>query len=194
MDNYLFKNAHDALVFAFNYSGQQFGRSLLNTTMAPVGSGKGLSGVDGAGQAGMIRAAVARMGRIPEAILTARFAPRTVIDELCSCPACDKKHPNREWTAAIEVLAQYLKENLLEGNYTSWDMRTQYIMRLFIDRNKNVTFDELASRNNVHKNTVVAHFKIVRSFFLGNTGWEHQTMSMIEDELIDIGMVGRTKK
>ncbi|MNV60944.1 hypothetical protein D3C71_1534330 [compost metagenome] len=55
----LFPRAHAALTFALNYSMQQYDRPLMNRIasgeltagMAP-GGGEGLSGLDGAGQAG----------------------------------------------------------------------------------------------------------------------------------------------
>lgn len=52
----LFRTPQAALVFAFNYSMQQQGRPLADRMASPAArTGKGLSGVDGAGQAGMIR-------------------------------------------------------------------------------------------------------------------------------------------
>lgn len=59
----MFKSAHAALVFALNYSMQQYDRPLINRIAAghTKESHKGLSGVDGAAQAGMIRAELARL-------------------------------------------------------------------------------------------------------------------------------------
>lgn len=52
----LFRTPQEALVFAFNYSMQQQGRPLMDRLASPAArTGKGLSGNDGAGQAGMIR-------------------------------------------------------------------------------------------------------------------------------------------
>ncbi|MBB6320574.1 hypothetical protein [Paraburkholderia tropica] len=52
----LFRTPQDALVFAFNYSMQRADRPLIDRLAAPAArTGKGLSGNDGAGQAGMIR-------------------------------------------------------------------------------------------------------------------------------------------
>lgn len=52
----LFRTPQAALVFAFNYSMQQQGRPLADRMASPAArTGKGLSGVDGAAQAGMIR-------------------------------------------------------------------------------------------------------------------------------------------
>ncbi|QGZ56739.1 hypothetical protein [Paraburkholderia acidiphila] len=52
----LFRTPQDALVFAFNYSMHGQGRPLVDRLAAPSPrTGKGLSGNDGAGQAGMVR-------------------------------------------------------------------------------------------------------------------------------------------
>ncbi|MFT0167499.1 hypothetical protein ACLKMY_00525 [Paraburkholderia mimosarum] len=52
----LFRTPQDALVFAFNYSMHGQGRPLMDRLAAPsLRTGKGLSGNDGAGQAGMVR-------------------------------------------------------------------------------------------------------------------------------------------
>ena len=75
----LFINAHSALVFAFNFSGQCYDRPMMNRMAAPsVGTGKGLVGLDGAAQAGMIRGEVKSLGKLAEAILIARFAPHSM--------------------------------------------------------------------------------------------------------------------
>jgi hypothetical protein len=59
----LFRTPQAALVFAFNYSMQQQGRPLADRLASPAArTGKGLSGVDGAAQAGMIRRVMGGMG------------------------------------------------------------------------------------------------------------------------------------
>lgn len=56
MQENLFRTPQEALIFAFNYSVQQQGRPLADRLASPAArTGKGLSGVDGAAQAGMIR-------------------------------------------------------------------------------------------------------------------------------------------
>ena len=77
-DEILFNSAHGALVFAFNFSGQAYDRPMMNRLATPsVGTGKGLVGLDGAGQSGFIRAEVKAMGKLSEAIIIARIAPRS---------------------------------------------------------------------------------------------------------------------
>ena len=192
MNEPLFRSAYDALVFAFNYSSQQYGKSpMIKTTGMPMSAGKGLSGVDGAAQAGFIRAEVAELGKIPEAILTARFAPHTVP---CGCrrPCCVGKQPNKEWTAAIKILEQFLESDLLKSHCTTWDMRTQYVMRQFLSKTERIGLDEIAKRNDRHINTVSEHNSIVKLFFFGkknSVGAEEKARNEIEKRMIEIGMV-----
>lgn len=188
----LFRSGHDALVFAFNYSSQQYGKSpMIKITGTPVSAGKGLSGIDGAAQAGFIRAEVAALGKLPEAILIARFAPHTVP---CGCrrPCCVGKQPNKEWTTAITILEQFLESDLLKSHSTTWDMRTQYVMRQFLSKSERIGLDEIAKRNDKHINTVSEHNSIVKLFFFGkknSVGAEEKARNQIEKRMIEIGMV-----
>ncbi len=88
----LFRTPQDALTFAFNYSMQQQDRPLMDRLAAPAArTGKGLSGMDGAGQAGMICRVIGSLdNRYEEAALIARFAPRTIVCN-CKSPCCAGK-------------------------------------------------------------------------------------------------------
>lgn len=104
MDEPLFKSAHQALVFAFNYAGQQSPKTpmmslIRNLGDAPIGNGKGLVGLDGAGQAGMILAAVCRLPDDQHNVIVARYG-----HVLHECPCCEQDAPSDEWRAAIEFL------------------------------------------------------------------------------------------
>ncbi|CAJ0784701.1 hypothetical protein R8510_05291 [Ralstonia chuxiongensis] len=102
----IFNSTEHALRFAFAFSTQQFGRSAMARMYAPPGSGRGLGGLDGAGQAGMIRASVEKLSPAQQRVLVVRFAPA---DLPCACGhACCSGHaPNREWAAALEWLADH---------------------------------------------------------------------------------------
>ena len=55
-EEYLFESLHQALMFAYRYNGQQYSPSLMAQMMrGSVAGGKGLGGLDGAAQAGIIR-------------------------------------------------------------------------------------------------------------------------------------------
>jgi hypothetical protein len=73
--DYLFDGVHQALTFAYRYSGQQYSPSVLAQFMArSSGAGKGLSGLDGAAQAGIVRAIVGKLDIYQRNMIAARFA------------------------------------------------------------------------------------------------------------------------
>ena len=97
----LFRCTHDALVFAFNYQGQQSpGSAMLKAMVGPTGTGKGLSGVDGAAQAGFIMAVVERLPRESRNIITARFG-----NVQHDCPCCGQPTAGENWRLAVNNLS-----------------------------------------------------------------------------------------
>ena len=196
----LFESAHGALVFAFNFSGQCYDRPMMNRLASPaIGSGKGLVGLDGAAQAGMIRAEVQAMGKLAEAILIARIAPRSMP---CSCRSscCSGHKPNKEWTDAISVLADYVRTTALAGCTANGMMRREYVVRYFTRKDDRISLEALAEKHDIHRDTVSAHAAKV-ALLLGGAhpkkgkpgvpGLESAAMDAIEDRLRDIGMVGQ---
>lgn len=72
---YLFQSLHAALTFAYRYSGQQYSPSIMAQIMkGPGGSGKGLSGLDGAAQAGLIRGMLINLDLNEKNIIAAKFS------------------------------------------------------------------------------------------------------------------------
>lgn len=103
--NPLFTSAETAVKFAVNFSSTtNISRSaMLKLMNPPCGSGgKGLGGLDGAAQAGMILAEVKRVGEFGEACIIARTALRMLP---CSCRSdcCGGHKPNWMWMDAISV-------------------------------------------------------------------------------------------
>lgn len=146
----LFDSSHAALVFAFNYSGQQYQASAMNKAMTPaIGSGKGLVGVDGAAQAGMIRSELGMLPELHQAVLTARCAPR---DVLCDCgrPCCATKRSNPEWEAAIVWLTERAMQQL-SGSFSHYRVRRSILEKIF---GAKVNLAEIAEDCGVHRNTV----------------------------------------
>jgi len=196
----LFDNAHGALVFAYNYSGQCYDRPMMNRMASPaIGSGKGLVGLDGAAQAGMIRAEVKALGKLAEAIIIARIAPRSAP---CHCRAacCAGKKPNKEWVDAIARLADHVRTTALAGCVANGMMRREYVVRYFTRRDERISLEALAEKHDIHRDTVSAHAAKVALLF-GSAqakkgqpsvpGLESAAMEAIEERLRVIGMVGR---
>lgn len=196
-EEFLFNSAHAALVFAFNFSAQQYDRPLMNRLAAPAfGSGKGLAGLDGAAQAGFIRAEVSTLGKLAEAILIARTAPRY---ESCECRSscCSGKKPNKEWTNAIGVLADHVRNTALAGCTAHGLLRREYVVRYFSPKDQRVSLEALAERHDIHRDTASAHYGRVALLFGGSRkgrdttpGLEDAARNAIDDRFREIGLIG----
>lgn len=105
MSDPLFNSVADAIMFALRYSSQQYAETPMSKMMKRGGrrsSGKGLVGLDGAGQAGMILRKIDELGQLERACIIARYTDRT--DE---CPCCKNTMASDDYRAAINVLADW---------------------------------------------------------------------------------------
>ena len=164
----MFDTAHGAMVFAFNFTSQCYDRPMMNRMASPaVGTGKGLVGLDGAAQAGMVRAEVQALGKLAEAILIARLAPRS---QPCHCrqACCSGQKPNKEWTDAVAFLTDYVRNTALAGCTANGIMRREYVVRYFTPKSARISLEDLAEKYDVARNTVSAHAAKVATL-LGGT-------------------------
>jgi len=100
----LFMNSHDALVFAFNFSSEQYGISEMARLLGPAaGSSKGLVGLDGAAQRGLIMQEVDRLDRLHKACIVARYSQKF---KMCAC-CRNASMPLSEYKEAVDVLAEW---------------------------------------------------------------------------------------
>lgn len=195
----LFQSANSALVFAFNFSGQSYDRPMMNRLAAPsIGSGKGLIGLDGAAQAGFVLSEVKAMGKMAEAILIARLAPRSTGCE-CRAACCSGQKPNKAWTDAIAFLSDHVRTTALAGCIANGMMRREYVVRYFTRKDDRISLEDLAKKYDIARNTVSAHASKVALYLGGcqakkdkpaTPGFESIAFNAIEDRLRDIGMVG----
>uniref|UniRef100_UPI003BA1764B hypothetical protein n=1 Tax=Agrobacterium tumefaciens TaxID=358 RepID=UPI003BA1764B len=151
-----FSSAHAALTFAFNYSAQAVERPMM-ARMADKGggSGKGLGGLDGAGQAGMILSKVKSLSRLHQAIFRARFGER-----VAKCPCCGSPADDLEWLSAIRVISDHAVAAALSSHLTSRLLRDAIVARYF---GKKVLLHEVAERVGVSSSTASNHnSKIIR--------------------------------
>lgn len=181
----LFSSTHAALVFAFNFSHQAYDRPVMNRMAdGPKRSGKGLVGLDGAGQAGMIRAAVDALGREEAMVITARFAPRR--DECeCTRPCCSGYVPGREWRAAVDHLTEYVLRMALAGTVSHYRLRNGIVRRVFGEDVKLVDIAEVAG---VNRDTVAEHAKRIAKHL---SGIEGRAMKAIDEKLYLDGIIER---
>lgn len=163
----LFTSAHAALVFAFNFNMQQYDRPLMNKLAGtPAGGGKGLSGIDGAAQAGMIRAELDRLNPIRKAMVTASIAPRQVYAGK-SDPGKGEWRPNPEWQTAIMTISWDMASSALSGCISNRALRAGIVARCF---GAKVNLSELAEYCEVAQNTATNHYQRIRNYLNGTRG------------------------
>ncbi|MEX3628437.1 MAG: DNA-binding protein [Burkholderia sp.] len=179
----LFSSAHSALVFAFNFSGQCYDRPMMNRLAQPaVGNGKGLSGLDGAAQAGMIRAKLRTLGRLHENILIARTAPKTIPCD-CGSPCCAGHRTNLEWFDAAGYLTEHAK-GALAGCFAHYRLRSAIIQKYF---GVKISMVEIADDCEVSRTTANDHnAKVVKLL----KAEESKAWAAIEDKFQAAGIVG----
>lgn len=76
-DYAIFRSGHEAMMFAFNFSSQQYPMSIMAKMMRgmAIGSGRGLSGLDGAAIAGTVKRHVDGLRYPYPAVLRAYYEP-----------------------------------------------------------------------------------------------------------------------
>lgn len=160
----LFRTPQDALIFAFNYSTQTRDRSAMDRMAAPSPrTGKGLSGNDGAAQAGMIRRELEQLTEIERAVLVARFAPRS---SPCACgrACCGGHTPNPEYLAAIRTLEQAAMAILPSGTVVHYQLRRGLVEKA---TGVKIEIKSLAIKCGVAERTAYAHWEVIKHWFLG---------------------------
>lgn len=92
----LFRSAHEALLFAYTYADarghpiaaaaeRQIALSARDRYEREPGASRGLTGLDGAAQAGMIQAEVERLHPLHQAAIVARFSVLDVAQRQAAC-------------------------------------------------------------------------------------------------------------
>lgn len=138
----LFESAHDALRFAFMFSGQQYPMTIMGKMMRGcIGSGRGLSGLDGAAQAGMILGMLSELSMTHQSAMTARYA-----DE------ADKR-----FMQAVNKLS--MEPSIAPAGLSHRLERQALVARYFGHR---VNLGEVAEKIGVHRNTVGQHNRVIR--------------------------------
>lgn len=158
----LFDSPHAAMLFAHNFSGGQFAAGALGKLQGTprIGSGKGLIGLDGAGQAGMIlgvlRDAERGCGLGCAMFMAARFAPHT---EPCACGSacCAGMKRSRTWDEATRWIAD-MAIAPLSGRSSNRRLRLGIVRRYYGEW---INLSDLADRSGVARNTASDHNSLV---------------------------------
>ena len=142
----LFKSTHEALVFALNYSSQQYALSPVAKMMKTgvTGTGKGLVSTDGAAQAGLILAAFSKMDKLKAHCIIARHAPK-----FTECACCGGPKPTQQWRESITALRDWSMSTFSGLSHSV--VREAIVMNFY---SRGVSMDEAAKRANVPVKTV----------------------------------------
>lgn len=200
-DEPLFSSAHAALTFAHHFVCQHYDPPAMVKMMRgpAIGSGKGLSGLDGAAQAGMVLAQMDSLPKLHHAILVARTAPPTVP---CSCGArcCAKKRPNDEWERAIGYITQEAV-GVLSGCLSHYRLRRAIVERCLGGKD---AISKIAEECGVNRDTASNHNARILRWLRGDKPTKHAIQRVVDrkigeeerawahmDELLrSVGLVG----
>lgn len=184
----IFYSAHESVVFALNYCEQQSAMSPMAKLVqqGSYGSGRGLVGLDGAGQAGMVMAEIEKLSRQNYYMAVALIARCTHDRIRCNCgqPCCSRWRPNPLWREAVNQLGDYVLTHL-SANVSSRVLRLTVVGKHF---GRKVSIEHIAEDCGVHRNTAGQQANSIRKALkdLEGRAWEIYT-----NALIDAGMLIR---
>ena len=179
---YLFSSVTDAVRFALRHSSLTYQRpSWHRMASSPSQKGALLGGYEGAAQAGMIRAEIAAIGLIGEAVLVADVAPR---ERPCDCksPCCSGSVANPEWASALSLISNHLHvDHQLCGHYLN--VRVALVKRFF---GEDLELSHIAKRCGLNRDTVGTHnakvVKVLKTLV-------HQAWLDIDTRLMRTGLI-----
>jgi len=147
-----FENLHGALWFACNYTHGTLPSTPLARMSGGNPEGRGLGGLNGAGQAGMILAEVDQLDPLRRNVIRARFTRRGVP---CACKAscCSGERKNPEWVQAIERLTEDSLQ-ALSGCAAHYKLRRAMVEKYFGAR---VILGDAALACGVNRDTASNH-------------------------------------
>ena len=173
----VFASVESALTFAFRYAGQQSPPTPMRRlgTEANLGSGRGLVGLDGAAQAGLILRELDKLPKPQRWVLTVRFG-----DVRRECPCCGQPAPSAEWLDAVDGLC-WCEE--LEG----YPRRVKYAMIEKIVCRRPVVLKALWVDHGLVPRTGHRHMGLLKDRL---TGAERDGLNSLGDVFKSTGLVG----
>lgn len=149
-DDPIFGSENGALKFAFNYVHGGVKVWTIGSLGGGGKIGKGLSGLDGAGQAGLIRAELGKLDpKVRLDILVARYAHPSIP---CPCKSvcCRGYRENPEWAKAIETISEFILTQGVTGTVSHFRLRREMVSRYFGVRSP---FVEVAKQCGINRDT-----------------------------------------
>lgn len=179
MTDGLFKSAHQAITFALNFSDSAYDAPTMNRmAQEPGPPGRGLGGLDGAGQAGMILRELSLLRAVQRHILVARLAPRWFNT---TGPNARKGEirVNRVWQDSVA----YLVEAAASSCQADKPLREALVIKY---AGSKWSYVDMAADLGYHRDTVSKHYRSLAGAFRleESKGWQ-----IIEDQLVEARIV-----
>ncbi|ADG20378.1 conserved hypothetical protein [Paraburkholderia atlantica] len=189
----VFNDAVHALRYAYSFNSQQYGKSLMARMYGPPGSGRGLSGIDGAGQAGFVLAEIEKIPLVQQAVLFVRYAPTSFP---CSCGAdcCSRQRPNKAWQAVVDWIAEHHVAALLPGCVRNVRLHRQLVRETLTGERSE--YAALGKQYGVHAQTVAKHAGVIRTALVGtraHIGEMDRALVRADELLRAAGIVGEVQ-
>ncbi|WP_345815308.1 hypothetical protein AAGS40_23335 [Paraburkholderia sp. PREW-6R] len=179
----IFKSAYEAVVFACNFSSQQYALSPMAKILrqGAYGSGRDLIGLDGAAQSGMVLAELQRLDYVRMLTLVARTAP---IKDECTCnhACCSGWVVNPARRDAVSQLTDVIIVALDTG-VSNRRYREAAVSRYFGEKLK---LAEVAERLDIPKRTAERYAMDIRRYL---DGLEKAAWTELNERLDEIGML-----
>jgi hypothetical protein len=180
----LFQSATAALAFAFNFS-QGSPKTTLGALQKPDPNrrpGRGLVGLDGAAQAGMVLAEVRELAKPRQSALTVMFAIRTT-----ECTCCGNPTLAADWNGAIKHLAELSAVSI--NGVSQFRVRYAILLKI-VHSMMRESDDDMAERFCLDPKTIRKYRHAIKEWY---EGLERGAMREIDDRLRACGMVGHTE-
>ena len=172
------------MTFAYNNRGNpslsvinRMAKSPPGEDDKPAPQSKGLTAIEWAAQAGIIRYKVSTLGTLHEAILIAEIAPRS---QPCPCRSscCSGQTRNQEWSDAINWLSDNVRVEALDGHRTTHPIRRACVEIYF---GAKITAVKIAHDLDVEEHTVGQMIRKVKRYLRS----EHERALMGADDVLD---------
>lgn len=179
----IMKSAKEAVVFALNYSDQQYALSPMAAFLkhSGGGSGRGLKGLDGAGQAGMIWAEITQLPYFQAFAIIARCTHHRIRCE-CGQPCCCGWRSSEVWREVTSQLCD-LAIQATPDHLSNRRLRLASTEKVF---GAKVTLDEVAETVGVSKSTAARQHAKIKDYLrtLEHQGWEKLTGALEEKGML----------
>lgn len=152
-----FRTVRGALAFAFNFTHGTVKKPFIASLTGSSRPGRGLSGLDGAAQAGLIKSAVSQLAPVRAHLIVGRYTPKKLP---CPCKrqCCAGYLLNREWAQSVEWLTEYVLTAALAGTVSHFRLRRAIIVRYLGDE---ISIARIAGDCHVKRDTAAEHNKRV---------------------------------